>query len=332
MKDWLSIGQFSKRTGVSARALRLYEKMGLIESASRGENGYRYYREDQISVARKIRELKTLGFSLKEICSLLKFDTQLDMKSLGSLLKHRLNLILQEEKLLGEQKDQIKSILSSLNRKTNALSERERKYVMDLFKKATIVVTGVEDLDKTATYIKDHFTASRQDIQIIQWNESLELSDIALPVVIIIPESKLTTDQFKNLKPDVIVVKNVGSSSKKTIDSYLRLFSHVGPHMATVLNADDRASIEIAKSPLVQKGKIYYFSKNTGLKDQIKKIGGTISDGEEITVYGFNDHKSGNLNIKIKNIRAHDEEVALIAALTAVMDLGMKVENIALTV
>jgi DNA-binding transcriptional MerR regulator len=43
MKNWLTIGQFSKKIGVSSKALRLYEKIGLITSHTRGENGYRYY-------------------------------------------------------------------------------------------------------------------------------------------------------------------------------------------------------------------------------------------------------------------------------------------------
>jgi len=120
MKDWLSIGQFSKRAGVSARALRLYEKLGLIESALRGENGYRYYREDQIFTARRIRELKALGFSLHEIKFLLEADATFSVKSIGAFLKRRLTFITQEEERLAEQKSQIKSILSSMNSKAIA--------------------------------------------------------------------------------------------------------------------------------------------------------------------------------------------------------------------
>lgn len=332
MKNWLSIGQFSKRAGVSARALRLYEKIGLISSVSRGENGYRYYRESQVSQARKIRELKALGFSLSEIRVLLDANSKFDTQTLTVFLKRRLNLITKEEKNLGDQKDQIKSILSSLANKTEALSERERKYLMRIFETVTIVVTGVEDLETTASYIQEYLTTANQRASVIHWDGSSEIKKVSLPAIIVIHEKNLKGDKVRELAPDIVVVKNVGSYSKQTIDQYLQLYGGVGPQMATVLNADDRASIEIAKRDVVQKGKIYYFSKNLGLKDQIKKIGGTISDGEEITVFGFNDHKVGDLNIKIQKIRSHSEEVALIAALTAVMDIGMKPESISLTV
>ncbi len=67
MKNWLTVGQFSKAMGVSAKALRLYEKMGLLKSHARGENGYRYYNESQLGLAKRLKEFKDLGFSLAEI-------------------------------------------------------------------------------------------------------------------------------------------------------------------------------------------------------------------------------------------------------------------------
>lgn len=332
MKDWLSIGQFAKRAGVSARALRLYEKMGLIASVARGENGYRYYQETQISLARKIRELKTLGFSLAEIKSFLEFDAKFDSTTISQFLKQRLDSIVGEEKRLTEQKRQIKTILSSITKKSNALSEQERKYVMRLFEKAMIVVTGVEDLNATATYIKEYLSSAHQEAKIIQWDGSTQIVKGSNPTIVVVPEKNLNGARIKEINPDIVVVKNVGAYSPKLIDQYLQFYGNVGPHMATVLNADDRASIEIAKSEIVQKGKIYYFSKNTGLKDQIEKIGGIVSDGEEINIFGFNRSKDGLLNIKIRKILSHDREVALLAALAAIMDVGLRPESIAVTI
>lgn len=332
MKDWLSIGQFSKRANVSARALRLYEKIGLIASVARGENGYRYYQESQISIARKIRELKALGFSLAEIKSFLESDAKFDSTTISQFLNRRLDLIVGEEKRLTEQKRQIKSILSSITKKNSALSEQERKYVMRLFEKATIVVTGVEDLEATATYIKDYLSEARQEAKIVSWDGATQIAAGSNPNIVVIHEKNLGGARVKELNPGIVVVKNVGNYSPELITQYLQFYGGVGPHMATVLNADDRASIEIAKSEVVQKGKIYYFSKNAGLKDQIEKIGGIVSDGEEINIFGFNRSKDGLLNIKIREILSHNREVALLAALAAVMDIGMKPENISLTI
>jgi len=48
MKNWNTIGQFSKKVGMSTKALRLYEEIELIKSHARGENGYRYYHDNQV--------------------------------------------------------------------------------------------------------------------------------------------------------------------------------------------------------------------------------------------------------------------------------------------
>ena len=333
MKDWLSIGQFAKRAGVSARALRLYEKMGLIKSVERGDNGYRYYRESQVSLARKIREMKSLGFSLKEIDSLLKANEALDTKVLSSFLKDRLRLINQEQSKLSEQKKRINSILSSLKTNKENLNKKERGYVMSLFKKATIVVTGVEGLDTTAKYIKDYLEQAGQEADVTDWSQETQIESPSRPQIIVLQEKQLSTTEVENINPDIVVVKNLGEYSKALVDKYLRFYRNVGPHMATVLNADDRASIEIAKSKIVQKGKIYYFSKNSGLKDQIEKIGGIISGGEEINIFGFNRTPGiSPMNIKVSQILSHDQEVALLASLGAVMDIGLSPDKISLTI
>lgn len=67
----LTIGEFSKLCHVSARMLRHYDLIGLLRPAHIGENGYRYYNEDQLSRLLHIEELKGYGFSLAEVQELL---------------------------------------------------------------------------------------------------------------------------------------------------------------------------------------------------------------------------------------------------------------------
>ena len=108
MKDWLTIGQFSKRVGVSAKALRIYETMGLLKSYTRGDNGYRYYKRSQIELAYRLRDFKDLGFSLNEIQNLLAADKNLDFKKLEKSLAQRMALILEEEKAILKKKSRLK--------------------------------------------------------------------------------------------------------------------------------------------------------------------------------------------------------------------------------
>ena len=68
----LKIGEFSKSTGMTIKALRHYENLGLIRPYWIDKyTGYRYYEESQVLLVRRIAYLKTLGFSLREVQRLL---------------------------------------------------------------------------------------------------------------------------------------------------------------------------------------------------------------------------------------------------------------------
>lgn len=68
----LTIGAFSRLTGVSARMLRYYDALGLLRPAHVGaDNGYRYYDEGQLQELARIERLKRYGFSLADIGPLL---------------------------------------------------------------------------------------------------------------------------------------------------------------------------------------------------------------------------------------------------------------------
>ncbi|MEZ8028169.1 Zn(2+)-responsive transcriptional regulator [Enterovibrio norvegicus] len=67
----LQIGQLAKRAGVSGDTLRFYEKVGLLQPASRSDSGYRLYDEDAISRIHFILKAKRIGLTLEEIQELL---------------------------------------------------------------------------------------------------------------------------------------------------------------------------------------------------------------------------------------------------------------------
>lgn len=63
-----TIGEFARRSRLSAKALRLYDDRGLLRPADVDRtNGYRYYSEDQVDVARLIGLLRGAGMSLNDI-------------------------------------------------------------------------------------------------------------------------------------------------------------------------------------------------------------------------------------------------------------------------
>ena len=65
------IKQVSEISGVSVRTLHHYDSIGLL-SPKKDENGYRHYSEEDLTYLQTILYYKYLGFSLKEIESLLQ--------------------------------------------------------------------------------------------------------------------------------------------------------------------------------------------------------------------------------------------------------------------
>ncbi|MBE5961244.1 MAG: MerR family transcriptional regulator [Lachnospiraceae bacterium] len=69
----MKIGELAGFFGISVKALRIYEKMGILKPAFvDSQTGYRYYHPEQVQQLNALIELKQLGFSLAEIKNLLE--------------------------------------------------------------------------------------------------------------------------------------------------------------------------------------------------------------------------------------------------------------------
>ena len=67
----MNIGQAAEQAGISAKSIRYYESVGLIARASRRDNNYRDYGDQEIAELRFIHRARSLGFSVKEVGDLL---------------------------------------------------------------------------------------------------------------------------------------------------------------------------------------------------------------------------------------------------------------------
>jgi len=68
----LKIGEFSKRAHLTVKALRFYEKEGILMPASIDKwTGYRYYETEQLLQAAAVKSYRQLGLSLEEIKAIL---------------------------------------------------------------------------------------------------------------------------------------------------------------------------------------------------------------------------------------------------------------------
>lgn len=68
----MNIGEAAATTGVSAKMIRHYESIGLINPALRTDAGYRVYTDADIHSLRFIRHARDLGFALDDINALLR--------------------------------------------------------------------------------------------------------------------------------------------------------------------------------------------------------------------------------------------------------------------
>ncbi len=69
----LKIGEIAELTKTTARTLRYYEELGLIQPSSRSDGKFRLYSSEVVESIRMIRELMEAGFTLKEISKVMKF-------------------------------------------------------------------------------------------------------------------------------------------------------------------------------------------------------------------------------------------------------------------
>jgi len=105
-KQVIQIGDFARKAGISMRAIRYYEELGLISPDTHTVGGFRLYSEDALKRVRVITTLKDLGLSLVEIQRIFKAK-----KSGGSsreTVQFLLNLFTQK---LGQVESKIEALI-----------------------------------------------------------------------------------------------------------------------------------------------------------------------------------------------------------------------------
>jgi effector-binding domain-containing protein len=94
------IGDFSKLSRISVKALRYYDEIGLLKPVKVDcFTGYRYYSADQLPQLNYITAFKNMGLSLDQIATLIKNDlTPPQMRDIFTLKKAKLQQRVNEER------------------------------------------------------------------------------------------------------------------------------------------------------------------------------------------------------------------------------------------
>lgn len=107
---YFRIGEFARQAGVTVRALRYYEQVGLLSPSARSEAGQRLYTERDMARLQQILTLKLIGLSLEEIASLLTND----LSEIGRLLG-------QQKQALEAKARQLDRIIQTIERAEESL-------------------------------------------------------------------------------------------------------------------------------------------------------------------------------------------------------------------
>ena len=109
----LKIGEFSKLSHLTVKALRFYEKEGILLPASTDEwTGYRFYETSQLEAAARIRAYRQLELSIDEIKAIIA----------GTDARQILS---EKAKTLAEEKNRIDKRLSIIN---HIMEDKDMKY------------------------------------------------------------------------------------------------------------------------------------------------------------------------------------------------------------
>jgi MerR family transcriptional regulator, thiopeptide resistance regulator len=87
-----TVKKLAKISGNSVRTLHFYDEIGLLKPAYYGDNGYRYYEEEQLLMLQQILFFRELGFQLNQIQSIICSP---DFSKIEALQSHR-HILLQK--------------------------------------------------------------------------------------------------------------------------------------------------------------------------------------------------------------------------------------------
>ena len=168
----------------------------------------------------------------------------------------------------------------------------EFEFVSRFIKEPMVVVTGTNG--KTTVVDMAYLFLKESGVKVwMGGNHTQPLSqylyDEEKADVLLVEASSFMLEHVEQMKPTTTVFTNLTSNH---LDRYMsmkdyrmakrKIFTNTSETTTSILNADSNLIIEMAGDPLVQKGRIFYFSTRKLLKPQIMNIGGAVMIDNEI--------------------------------------------------
>lgn len=106
----MRVGELAQRSGISATTLRYYEQLGLLRPATRSASGYRDYPKESLDQLALIRRAKELGFSLREIKTLLARPRGTSREAVLAAVSAKLTQLERERRSLGSKERNLREL------------------------------------------------------------------------------------------------------------------------------------------------------------------------------------------------------------------------------
>jgi DNA-binding transcriptional MerR regulator len=100
----MTVGELARRTGMSPKAIREFEGLGLIYSVGRSEANYRLFDESAIWCVKVIEKLRALGLTIKQIQQLATVYLDRPDEPIGPRLA---DLLVQTEQRIEHRREQL---------------------------------------------------------------------------------------------------------------------------------------------------------------------------------------------------------------------------------
>ena len=102
----MTSGEIAKKTGVSQKAIRLYDEKGLLKPTEYSEGNYRLYDKEALLILEKIIALKQVGFSLEEIRENLIQESNMEVQE----------VLANQIRIMEEKKSQLEKSISCIRK------------------------------------------------------------------------------------------------------------------------------------------------------------------------------------------------------------------------
>lgn len=169
----MKISEFAKRSGVTVKTLRYYDKIGVLQPSIKTDIGYRIYCDEDFIKLQQITTLKFIGLSLEEI-----------KKLVNNKSENLENIIDIQTKALEENQKHIEVVLMALNKAKKQIKEKgflEVQQLIDITKITNMETRAKQRFNNASKqYVTDSYYWRSKSAELINELVKPNVNDVLL--------------------------------------------------------------------------------------------------------------------------------------------------------